>query len=74
MNFPRAVKYLVAPKEMAELDCWRNGCEEHLAVLGHIKGVGLVLRSLKARVEGGETLSLWEVRDFLDGTDTHRPG
>jgi hypothetical protein len=73
MKAPDALKRLVAPREMAELDRWRNCHLEYAAALRNCPGVGLVLRSLKASVEGLEVKPLSELRDYLNGADARGP-
>ena len=70
MEFPYALKCLVAPREMAELARWRKAHATHLAAFCDWPFVGMVLRNLKAFAEGQETLPLWEIKDFMENQDS----
>jgi hypothetical protein len=69
---PYSLKCWVAPAEMAELAAWRDRTVQYYATLRAHHDTALVLRNLEADVKGKDVRTLWELKEFLDETQSKR--
>lgn len=61
------LKWLVASKEMAELERWRIEWNEHRRWLAEFPLVGLALDNMKSEVEGKQSVRLSDLRERMRG-------
>ena len=59
------LKWIIAPKEMAELERWRVEWQTHRRWLAEFDHVGVALDNLKAEAEGKPVAFIEDVREKM---------